>query len=108
MPFDGTEISALAKVLVQARDALTPETWFNPNHTEKWVDGTHHCAATAIEKFTKGNEALRFRSLDAVRRYMERGRCIMHWNDAKERTLEEVHAAFDQAIAREIGHVNQH
>ena len=99
MPFDGTMKSPLTLVLEGARAVLDEDHWFCASRDGKtWKSGYSVCAAVAIERMTEDDEDLRFAAFRALHRVINDNR-IEQWNDKKGRTLAEVHAAFDSAIA---------
>lgn len=87
-----------SEILQRAKDSLTLETWGKGLPAERL--GTL-CAMEAIAQLN-APYAFRLSSshyLTAAIGYRIGYRSITSWNDAPERTLEEVHAAFDKAIA---------
>ncbi len=107
MPFDGSELSPDAQAMLRAKALCTPATWFCGSRAkeagEKWRADFHQCVATAIEDATDwskptGDHDQTYRLWNAFKTAIERSN-IEQWNDKPERTLEEVRAAFDKAIA---------
>ena len=84
-----------SEILQRAKDSLTEKTWGKgiatgrPNGTLCALE-----ALEAIEKHTHYSGVCRL-----FLRSVVGGGGIANWNDVPERTLAEVHAAFDRAIA---------
>ena len=81
-----------SEILQRAKDSLTDKTWGKGYPLER-PKGTL-CAMEAIEE-QQSKRVRCFRFLRAA----TGANTIAQWNDAPERTLAEVHAAFDRAIA---------
>ena len=81
-----------SEILQKAKDSLTEKTWGKGNRQER-AGGTL-CAAEAI-----GIHGVDYTYCTSFLRYAISTSSIVAWNDAPERTLAEVHAAFDKAIA---------
>lgn len=85
-------MNKIQKFLAEAKSKLTAKTWVN--HSPDTYKG-EHCCATALNAVKTNNfwgEARDFFQ-QAIKT-----EAIIVWNDAKGRTLRQVHAAFDKAI----------
>lgn len=98
----------LSTILKDAKSLLTPDTWGKGKAHEGDSNAIHlveqwkTCAGMAINRasFRHNDPCL---VVPALKLYAEAayggGMGIPQWNDAPERTLQEVHEAFDAAIA---------
>jgi hypothetical protein len=91
-------------LLKAARASLTEYTWGQGVPAGCLVPDGKECAGTIIERL-QGNATERSTvdaAMDAVRTEMGIGsrNAIPDWNDTPGRTLAEMHAAFDAAIAK--------
>jgi hypothetical protein len=99
MPFDGAKINPAARVLMEAKALCTEDAWRNPSCDGRggWVNKHHHCVQTAIEQAADASDGplcrAAYRAFAAVVKSQP-----MAWNDTPNRTLAEVHDAFDKAI----------
>ena len=87
-----------ADILIAARARLTPETW-GKGHDIRAPTGGRECILVAIGKVASVEERPDTWVLLAECATGNRYADIGGWNDAPERTLADVHALFDAAIA---------
>jgi hypothetical protein len=86
-----------SEILRAAKALLTPETWVN--RCPDFGDVDHYCALSAIG--ASGGSATNHPAILLITR-VATGKAdgyVGEWNDAPGRTLADVHAAFDAAIA---------
>lgn len=92
-------MNVIQQLLFDAKSALTPETWGKGHEINC---NRKLCAATALRQahINRGDNLYLIHSwpplLHAIG--LDRAVQISDWNDAPERTLLDVHSAFDRAI----------
>jgi hypothetical protein len=105
-------VKKLSKILRGAKAQLTAKTW---RQGDEAFDNDCFCATTAMAHIGKFGDSIAKLDKSSERRHVhllfmeangidaspaiEPALCIERWNDAPERTLEEVHRGFDRAIA---------
>jgi hypothetical protein len=93
MPFDGKNVSEIARSLIEAKDYIQRNGWCQGDFSV----GDSVCAVGALNAIGDYSDE----TIDALA--MAIGGCnIPLWNDVPERTLDDVLAAYDRAIANEI------
>lgn len=114
MPFDGTMLPQVATDLIAAKNYIVRNGWCS----EGPKSGQRVCMARAYGLVVRGgNEGVpddsQTERMKVIRLALHRaigitgvddchGTSIGQWNDAPGRTLEEVYAAFDSAIANNV------
>ncbi len=95
MPFDGTQLSPVAKNLVDAKQYILDHGWSSKGPR---FGGTV-CMVIAVRAAGDVFEASSVGFLAKAVGVRPLGPCVGRWNDSEGRTLDEVLKAFDDAIA---------
>lgn len=95
MPFDGTQLNETAAHLMRAKRYIEEHGW----RQHHWGDGTSpRCLLGAVHAtMPDGRHDLYAAAVDRLMSIV--GQRPHVWNDTPGRTVEEVYAAFDRAIA---------
>lgn len=87
------------EVLEKAKALLTPETW-GKGHGSQLPAAGKYCVLQAMGAVARGFDWRDMEAADALLAEAFGARFgLAGWNDAPERTLEEVHALIDRAVA---------
>lgn len=98
MPFDGTNLGAVTRVLIEGRRRVA-ESWCQGTW-RGWSVSGGHCAVFAISRQNAGETTpVALAALARAVYGSNDPQGIVPWNDAPGRTKEEVLAAYDRAIA---------
>lgn len=100
MPFDGTELNETAAHLLRAKRYIEEHGW-SPCGWKITAAGVERCVLGALTE-TSASLSLTLLWDGAPWRLMAKAVGRIHidkWNDTPGRTVEEVYAAFDRAIA---------
>jgi len=88
------------EILRKAKALLTPETWGQGNEGAGMPPEGRMCAGIAIDFACNGQtQSFERAQANGAFRMAAQTTDIPGWNDVPGRTLDEVHAAFDKAIA---------